>query len=566
MEQTPHPIHRIGVIGGGQLAWMMGPAAQKIGLDLVVQTPHQSDPAVAIAQSTLLAPVDDVAATAALATQCDVITFENEFIDCEGLEAIAGRGAIFRPSLDVLALVLDKRYQREFFSRIGLPNPRYNFLEGNESEAELMDKAQAIGFPLVIKTRRLGYDGYGTSVVKDASQLSSTWKNFDRAPVLLEEFVPFKQELAVMVARSSAGEVAVYPTVETQQVSQTCRRVFAPARSSPAVAASMNSVARTLVEALQLVGIVGIECFLNQDDQVLINEIAPRTHNSGHYTLDACATSQFEQQLRAVSDRPLGPVSLTCSQAVMVNLLGLEEDEAAHHQKLKALKQLPNATLYWYNKGLRPGRKLGHITQILGAETDPADAAKGIEALWYGPYSSTLSTLMPYTLDQLNAMTEAKFVAAIGPAFEDTPSIAAQVWSQRPFASVSDLHRRMADIVQAMTAEEKLTLIKAHPDLGTRVTMAEASVKEQSKAGLHNLSLEEYQQFERLNQAYKDRFDFPFILAVAGHTKASILKKLALRSRNSTVEEMATALVQIELIARSRLEIWVQDRSDPNIF
>lgn len=385
MEQsTSNTINQIGVIGGGQLAWMMGPAAKKLGLDLVVQTPRDTDPAVAIAHSTILAPVADIAATTNLAAQCDVITFENEFIDCEGLQSLAQKGTLFRPDLDVLNLVLDKRHQREFFSDIGLPNPRYDFLDGGESETELLAKAERIGFPLVVKTRRLGYDGYGTRVVQDPAQLSSAWDQFRRAPVLLEEFVPFKQELAIMVARSGEGSIAVYPTVETQQVDQICRRVFAPAQVSPNVAVRMEDIARTLVERLSLIGIVGIECFLTHDDQVLINEIAPRTHNSGHYSLDACATSQFEQQLRAVSDRPLGPTALNCPQAVMVNLLGLDEPETSHYQKLETLKQRLGATLYWYNKGIRPGRKLGHITLRLDAGAEPRDAAAAIEAIWYG--------------------------------------------------------------------------------------------------------------------------------------------------------------------------------------
>jgi len=165
--------------------------------------------------------------------------------------------------------------------------------------------------------------------------------------------------------------------------------------------------------------------------------------------------------------------------------------------------------------------------------------------------------LLPYTLDQLNAMTEAEFVAAIGPAFEATPVIAAQVWPQRPFSSVADLHQRMVSLVQAMPDGEKLSLIKAHPDLGTRVAMAEASVAEQSKAGLSQLSAAEYQQFQHLNQQYKDTFGFPFILAVAGHTKASILENFAQRLSNSPTVERATALGEIEKIARLRLESWL---------
>jgi 5-(carboxyamino)imidazole ribonucleotide synthase len=333
----------------------------------------------------VLAPVADVAGTKALADQCDVITFENEFIDCEGLQALAEQGVIFRPKLEVLALVLDKRHQRELFDRLGLPNPRYAVVDGPESEAELYQRAEGVGLPLVMKTRRLGYDGYGTVVVQTSGELVAAWDGFRRAPVLLEEFVPFAKELAIMVARSASGQVALYPTVETVQVNHTCRRVIAPAAVSGAVAKTMENLGQTLVNALDLVGIIGIECFLTEDGQVLVNEIAPRTHNSGHYSLDACATSQFEQQLRAVSDQPLGSPRLTCAQAVMVNLLGLEESEASHQQRIARLKQRPNATLYWYNKGIRPGRKLGHITQRLEAGDDPIAAAEELEALWYDP-------------------------------------------------------------------------------------------------------------------------------------------------------------------------------------
>ncbi|MGF1516787.1 MAG: 2-oxo-4-hydroxy-4-carboxy-5-ureidoimidazoline decarboxylase [Nodosilinea sp.] len=165
---------------------------------------------------------------------------------------------------------------------------------------------------------------------------------------------------------------------------------------------------------------------------------------------------------------------------------------------------------------------------------------------------------MPHTLDQLNTMTQADFIAAIGPAFEDTPTIAAQVWPQRPFSSVADLHQRMVSLVQALPDGDQLALIKAHPDLGTRVAMADASVAEQSQAGLSQLTAAEYQRFQQLNQQYKDTFGFPFILAVAGHTKASILENFAQRLNNAQDLEMATALGEIEKIARLRLESWVE--------
>ncbi|NMF85468.1 5-(carboxyamino)imidazole ribonucleotide synthase [Nodosilinea sp. P-1105] len=383
-DNTPPTVQRVGVIGGGQLAWMMGPGAKSLGLELVIQTPDPEDPAVAIAQHTILAPITDVDATAVLASQCDVITFENEFIDCAGLQPLVKQGTMFRPGLELMALVLDKLHQRQFFQQMGLPNPRYVFLDGGEAPEVLLAKAETVGFPLVMKTRRLGYDGYGTFVVADRSQLTAAWQTSGRAPVLLEEFVPFKQELAIVVARSVSGELALYPAVETQQVNQICRRVVAPAPVSPAVMDRMATLARTLVNGLDLVGVMAIECFLTEDDQVLINEIAPRTHNSGHYSLDACVTSQFEQQLRAISDRPLGPTDLTCDQAVMVNLLGLDASDATHQERLANLKAIPQAQVYWYGKSPRPGRKLGHVTQCLRADADSARVAATIERLWYG--------------------------------------------------------------------------------------------------------------------------------------------------------------------------------------
>lgn len=165
---------------------------------------------------------------------------------------------------------------------------------------------------------------------------------------------------------------------------------------------------------------------------------------------------------------------------------------------------------------------------------------------------------MPYTLDQLNHMAKADFVQAIGPAFEDTPHIAAQVWPQRPFQSVAHLHQAMVAIVQAMSEADQLTLIQAHPDLGTRIAMAEASVAEQTQAGLSQLAAAEYEQFQSLNQRYQERFGFPFILAVAGHTKASILENFAQRLDNDPATEKATALSQIATIAGLRLASWIQ--------
>ncbi len=373
------------MIGGGQLAWMMADGAAALQLDLIVQTPSASDPAVAIATETILAPVADAQATANLARRCDVITFENEFIDLYQLAPLEQAGTLFCPRLDALRPLLDKYDQRCYLQSIGLATPRFLALE-DESDA---DRLTELGFPVVLKTRRHGYDGQGTFVLKTLEDLTDLWqKKLNYAPVLLEEFVPFTAELAVMAARSRAGETAIYPVVVTEQENQVCRRVFAPANVEPAIADQVQEMARALLTQLDVVGIFGLELFLTADHRVLVNEIAPRTHNSGHYTLDASETSQFEQQLRAVCGYPLGSVAFKdCQAAVMVNLLGFEYSQSDYEERRQQLAQIPGATVHWYGKtDSRPGRKLGHVT-ILLAQPDWHQAhqlASQAEQIWYG--------------------------------------------------------------------------------------------------------------------------------------------------------------------------------------
>ncbi|MBD1929899.1 5-(carboxyamino)imidazole ribonucleotide synthase [Trichocoleus sp. FACHB-90] len=387
-------MKRVGVIGGGQLAWMMAGASESLGVKLVVQTPHATDPAVEIADSTIFAAIDDAAATLELANRCDVITFENEFINLPALRELAQQGISFRPGLEVLAPLLDKYDQRCYLEDIGLPTPSFMTLEGEVGNDELnLTKSfteplnlPQLDFPLVLKTRRHGYDGQGTFIIKDSEALQSTWQKLKYAPVLLEEFIPFERELAVMAARSVDGEIVVYPVVETQQEDQVCRRVLVPAEISVAVEEEVNAIAHSLLNSLQAVGIFGIELFLTNDGKVLVNEIAPRTHNSGHFTLDASVTSQFEQHLRAVCGLPLGNPALKSAGAVMVNLLGYEHSQNDYFAKRQQLAELPASYVHWYGKTeSRPGRKLGHVTVLLDtANRAEAEAiAHTIESIWY---------------------------------------------------------------------------------------------------------------------------------------------------------------------------------------
>ncbi len=389
-------LRRVGVIGGGQLAWMMGDAAQKLGLELLIQTPEATDPAVAIASKTILAAVDDARATAELAQHCDVITFENEFINLEALRPLEASGVHFHPRLDALAPLLDKYQQRCHLKTLGLPTPQFVALPEGLSADALDDEATLaslipFGFPVVVKARRHGYDGQGTFILKTLDQLQTFLRDHPTESWLLEEFVPFERELAVMVARSATGEIVVYPVVETQQEDQICRRVLIVNDIDPSVTSEVGAIARTLMDNLNAIGIFGIELFLTPQGNVLVNEIAPRTHNSGHYTLDACATSQFEQHLRAVCHLPLGNHNLRCPAAVMVNLLGYEQAETDYRQQRDQLARLPDTIVHWYGKpSARPGRKLGHVTTLLATQQLPEKRrsqalaiAQTIEAIWY---------------------------------------------------------------------------------------------------------------------------------------------------------------------------------------
>ena len=382
-------MKRVGVIGGGQLAWMMADGAKKLGIELVVQTPNKSDPAVAIATETIIAAIDDAEATKALAEDCEIVTFENEFVNLTALSTLVEQGACFRPGLDVLSHILDKYEQRCYLQQIGLPVPKFVALEGSDVGAHSYAPLQK--FPVVLKARRHGYDGQGTFIIKDAEtlqeKLSASQHPEKQSQYLLEEFIPFDRELAVIAARSVTGEIAIYPIVETQQQEQVCRRVFAPADLSAELVRDIEAIARTFLESLQAVGIFGIELFLTSEGKVLVNEIAPRTHNSGHFTLDACEVSQFEQHLRAICGFPLGNPTLHSAGALMVNLLGYEtssrRDYLAQRQQIAQIHQ---AYLRWYGKtASRPGRKLGHVTVLLDDRNRHAAEAiaQQIESIWY---------------------------------------------------------------------------------------------------------------------------------------------------------------------------------------
>ena len=416
----------IGIVGGGQLAWMLADAAQRLGLALKVQTPGADDPAVQLAAAVVRAELRDCEATRRLAAGCRSVSFENEWVDLEGLAPLAADGICFLPSLRALEPLISKRRQRDLQARLRLPCPRWFPLEAvlrqqpeeeeNNADAHppekgdrLLDRPtsshpeprtpvlpEGFAYPLMAKQSSGGYDGKGTVVLRSGEDLEALLKVVKPEDWLVEELVRFDRELSLVASRDQAGAVAIFPLVETHQHEQICDWVLAPAAVEQGVVAYARNIAASLLTSLDYVGVLSIEFFYGPDG-LLINELAPRTHNSGHYTIEAAHTSQFEQQLRIVSGQPVGPTDLTVPGALMVNLLGFEAGDSDYRRERDALAALNDAFLHWYGKGLsRPGRKLGHLTLLLRGATDEERrqeaAAKLAEVRRIWPLPSSLKS------------------------------------------------------------------------------------------------------------------------------------------------------------------------------
>ncbi len=348
--------YQLGVLGGGQLGKMLIAEARRMDISVAVLDPAADAPCAPLADRFICGSFDDPDAIAALVACSEVITYEIEHIDAAALQRLQRAGHRLVPDARVLALVQDKLAQRRLFEEAGLPGPRYCEFSAHD-EAALVD----FGLPAVQKARRGGYDGRGVAVLR-----SSTEPRIDR-PSLLEELVEIERELAVLVVRGAGGAVVSYQPVEMifDTRSNICTHVVAPAELDPGLAAEAVRIAETAVETLGGVGVHGVELFLARDGRMLLNEIAPRPHNSGHYTIEACVTSQFEQHLRAVLGFPLGS-SEALAPAVMVNLLGKSGCIGATvvEGSAEALA-VPGVSLHLYGKRqCVGGRKMGHITAV----------------------------------------------------------------------------------------------------------------------------------------------------------------------------------------------------------
>jgi 5-(carboxyamino)imidazole ribonucleotide synthase len=356
----------VGIAGAGQLARMTCLAAWPLGLRVGVLG-RPGEPAVPMAAGLVEGDWRDAGAVRALGAAAGVVTLENEFVDAAALAAVQAAGTPVRPDPAVLARVQDKALQKELLRGAGLPTAPFVVAA---HPRELAGAGRDLGWPLMLKARRLGYDGYGNATCADEAEAVAAFTRLDAGDgVLVEGMVAFANELAAMVARSPSGGVACYPVVETVQRDHVCHEVIAPAPVAPDALARAREVALAAAAAAEGLGVTGVEMFLSGDD-VLVNELAPRPHNSGHFTIEACETSQFENHLRGVLDLPLGDVAMRAPAAAMVNLLGTTTGPA--RPDVRAALAVEGAHLHLYDKAeVRPGRKMGHVT-ALGATTGEA--------------------------------------------------------------------------------------------------------------------------------------------------------------------------------------------------
>jgi len=351
----------VGMVGAGQLARMTAQAAIPLGVRLHVLAADPADSAAEAAAEVVLGAPDDPAGLAALAKGADVVTFDHELVEPALLEALERDGAVVRPGSDVIAVVIDKRRQREALARLGAPQPPHQVVA---DAAEVRTFAAAHGWPLVLKAARGGYDGRGVWVVADEAEAATVLAEAAARGVVLlaERMVALDCEIAVIVARRPSGEVAVYPAVQTVQRDGMLRELAYPAPIASSLADEARDLARRVAEGLGVVGVLAVELFVS-GGALLVNELAARPHNSGHASIEGCVTSQFENHLRAVLDWPLGDPSPVVPAFALVNVVGPADGSDPAARTADALA-VPGLHLHLYGKAAKPGRKLGHVTVV----------------------------------------------------------------------------------------------------------------------------------------------------------------------------------------------------------
>ena len=385
-RQSPPPQYpvRLGIIGGGQLARMTAIAALPLGVEVVVLEKNAFSPAARLSPDCIVGDWADRETLLKFAAGCHVITLENEFVDAGALQVLEQAGHLLFPSAACIAVTQDKLTQKQALQNAGLAVPKFQAVRSPE---EIIRAGGELGWPLLLKTRRNGYDGKGNFTLKSPADIAVGWRSLSggQNELMVEQFFPFARELATIVTRARDGSMAVYPVVETIQRDHVCHIVRAPAQIASDLAKRAAALARRAVVTVGGVGSFGVEMFLSANGELVINELAPRVHNSGHYTIEACDCSQFENHVRAVLGWPLGNPLMVAPAAVMVNLLGREKAPGQPRGLDQAL-QMTGARLHLYGKLMSgPGRKMGHVT-VLENSVDEAQAIaeRAAKTIYFG--------------------------------------------------------------------------------------------------------------------------------------------------------------------------------------
>jgi 5-(carboxyamino)imidazole ribonucleotide synthase len=349
------PGSTIGILGGGQLGRMLALAAARLGFDTLILSPEPDSIAGRVATHTIVAPYDDRDALEAVAQMASLVTFEFENVPAPVVEILNAQGVEVAPGALALATAQDRVVEKTFLNDCGAPTVAFAAIDDLEGLKEALDQ---LGAPSLLKTRREGYDGKGQTWVECHADAAAAWDRIGRAPAILEAPADFTRELSVIAARSRTGDVVCYPVGENHHQGGILRRTRAPAALDSAARGQAETIAARVLTRLDYVGVMGVELFELKDGRLLVNEFAPRVHNSGHWTLDGCEVDQFEQHIRAIAGWPLGPVT-PLALVEMENLIGEEIDTWPR------LAAEPEARLWHYGKAeARPGRKMGHVNRL----------------------------------------------------------------------------------------------------------------------------------------------------------------------------------------------------------
>jgi 5-(carboxyamino)imidazole ribonucleotide synthase len=359
------PGDTIGIVGGGQLGRMLAMAAARLGLKCQVFSPDPDSPAFDVVLNATCAEYADVEALELFANDVDVITYEFENVPAACAMILAARRPVL-PDRKILETTQDRLAEKDFVRKLGISTAEYADVG---SAAGLRAAIATIGLPAVLKTRRFGYDGKGQTIIRAGDDPDRIWEELGTKSAILEAFIPFEREISVIAARSADGEVECFDVTENEHSDHILKTSRAPAAISDAMAAQARDIAGKIANALDYVGVLAVELFVVQGDggpKILVNEIAPRVHNSGHWTLDGASISQFEQHIRAIAGWPLGK-PVRHGPVTMTNLIG---DDINDYERWLTV---PGATVHLYGKGApRPGRKMGHVTEVAAAPTKSA--------------------------------------------------------------------------------------------------------------------------------------------------------------------------------------------------